>query len=289
MKKQQIQAERDAKLKANAQKRREEVRKAANTPFNKYAKLLNMDAVSTTLKAHKAVADQVNTWAEDYAPDHVSFLKSDALKAAFDHYHEMHEGSGIAFGIRVGEMVIGMGGTQAGETQLLAWLKDTGIGERNWLLKGFAFNQAKIKAASSTLLTQYKEVPLKGSDPNWTALEQVAQASKAVPDLMDKMLDAIEESSGQGGKNWFAANKMGMALASYVPLMQGALKFANPTSAERKLAQAYMGFMNFHHKVQSTGFKPVSFSFKMQHRMCRAWTIDTEVIRSFKLSITSCG
>jgi hypothetical protein len=33
-------------------------------------------------------------------------------------------------------MVIGMGGTQAGETQLLAWLKDTAIGERNWLLKG---------------------------------------------------------------------------------------------------------------------------------------------------------
>jgi len=47
--------------------------------------------------------------------------------------------------------------------------------------------------------------------------------------------------------------------------------------------------LTFHHKVQATGFQPVSFSFKMRHWRCRRWTTDTEVIRFFRLSTTLCG
>jgi hypothetical protein len=45
----------------------------------------------------------------------------------------------------------------------------------------------------------------------------------------------------------------------------------------------------FHHRVQTTGFQPVSFSSKIRHRRCRAWTTDMEVIRSIKSSTTSYG
>ena len=47
--------------------------------------------------------------------------------------------------------------------------------------------------------------------------------------------------------------------------------------------------MTIHHRVQATGFQPVSFSSKMRYRRCCAWTTGTEVIRSFRSSITSCG
>ena len=47
--------------------------------------------------------------------------------------------------------------------------------------------------------------------------------------------------------------------------------------------------MTVHHRVQATGFQPVSFSFKMRHRRCRAWTTGTGVIQSFRSSTTLCG
>jgi hypothetical protein len=49
------------------------------------------------------------------------------------------------------------------------------------------------------------------------------------------------------------------------------------------------GLLIFHHRVQTTGFQPVSFSSKMRHRRCRAWTTGMEVIRSIRSSTTSYG
>jgi len=61
-------------------------------------------------------------------------------------------------------------------------------------------------------------------------------------------------------------------------------------SVEARREKARRGeLLIFHHRVQTTGFQPVSFSSKMRHRRCRAWTTGTEVIRSIRLSTTSYG
>ena len=45
--------------------------------------------------------------------------------------------------------------------------------------------------------------------------------------------------------------------------------------------------LTVHHKVQATGFQPVSFSFKMRWWRCRGWTTGTEVIRCFSPTRTT--
>jgi toxin FitB len=63
--------------------------------------------------------------------------------------------------------------------------------------------------------------------------------------------------------------------------------FAHRQRAGR--AAAAFDLLIFHHRVQTTGFQPVSFSSKMRHRRCRAWTTGMEVIRSIRSSTTSYG
>jgi hypothetical protein len=56
----------------------------------------------------------------------------------------------------------------------------------------------------------------------------------------------------------------------------------------RQAAMA-VGLFNFHHKVKSTGFQPVSFSIENEGVGWLRWITDTEVTRYFRLSITLCG
>ena len=240
---QRVEAERNRRIRERAAKDRAEAKAASETHFNKYLSRLRMKDVEAILAEHQKQVDLIDKGAEDYAGDHLAFLKSTALATALAHYDQAHADSGIAFGIQVGQMVLGMGGTKAGDAQVMAWLRDITIGDRNWLLKGFCFNHAELMAAQRTLLSEYQGVTLKNNQPDWGGLEKKAQLLKAVPDLMDKMMGTIEEAHAHGGNSWFQTNKLGMALSAYVPLMQGVLKFANPSKAERMLAQAYMGAM----------------------------------------------
>ena len=50
-----------------------------------------------------------------------------------------------------------------------------------------------------------------------------------------------------------------------------------------------IALLTVHHKVQATGFQPVSFSSKMQRWRCCTWTTDTEATRYFRSSTTLCG
>ena len=240
---QRIEAERNRRIRERAAKDRAEAKAASETHFNKYLSKLRMKDVEAILAEHQKQVDLIDKGAEDYAGDHLAFLKSTALATALAHYDQAHADSGIAFGIQVGQMVLGMGGTKAGDAQVMAWLRDITIGDRNWLLKGFCFNHAELMAAQRTLLSEYQGVTLKNNQPDWGGLEKKAQLLKAVPDLMDKMMGTIEEAHALGTSSWFQTSKLGMMLSAYVPLMQGVLKFANPGKAERMLAQAYMGAM----------------------------------------------
>ena len=236
--------ERDARVKRLAEQRRAQARARAHTHFNKYLAKINVKMRDAVLKEQDQSLDTVTRLAKPYATQHLQFLNTNvALKTAFERYDQDHVHNGIAFAGQVSEMVVGMGSTTDGENQILQWLKDITVGDRNWLLRGFAFNQAKLKAETSALLAQYQAVPVKGNDVNWGGLEQVAQSAKAVPDLMDKMLDAIEEAQRLKMNSWFESSKVGLLLSSYIPLMQGVFRLANPVAGERQLVQAYMGLM----------------------------------------------
>lgn len=159
----------------------------------KYGKRINPAEISAFQSELRALTQQAKTWASDRAPDHLAWLASERLLAAFDCFDKAALASGFEFAMQHSVCIDGMTCTPGGAQQVAKWAGSAEVNRRNLYLRAFAFNQTELEAQVATMLTEVHAHSAAVTDAAHISGALMLKATKSVVDSMKKVDSAWDE------------------------------------------------------------------------------------------------
>ncbi|WP_309262604.1 hypothetical protein [Lysobacter arvi] len=123
---------------------------------DKYERFVNVPLMPVALQQFDNHAAMAKVVAARRAPDHLTWLQSEALLKALDAYDDSDIGSGLCFAHQTGLCVLGMDGDERGAEVLQQWWRADKPERPNLALRGYVLNQKSIAAAFEQMVAKLR-------------------------------------------------------------------------------------------------------------------------------------
>jgi hypothetical protein len=175
-----------------------------------YAPLLDVGEMERFIGQMNALSTQARTAAEERTAQHLAWLKSERLLAAFDAFDSNDPKSGDAFQDEVVRCILGMEAT-AGEAVLTEWAVASHVERKNLLLRAQFRDQEKVKREANEAFDQATAAAKSATgfaDADFTkAITKAAKGLVGAMKLTDSALDEWLRYQEQG-KNYLNPRSM---------------------------------------------------------------------------------
>lgn len=241
---------------------------------DKYAPLLDQNARERFEQDMAEESQQQETLMAPRAPDHLAWLRSEALHDALNWYDPHEIIWGWAYSIQVMQATIGMEATEQGASQLAEWWRNMDMQDTQNLAWGvYCLNQHSIRQAGQNDIRDFHRFEARfaqGDDDSWIGPEpaRIMDGFKQLTVAFNTANSALVAESPE----WFKSSALGITMAWYTQFMYGFFEKTRSEAMDRTTLRISLGLVQAQlaYHASQMGVKRVWFSKGSERELAKA-------------------